>query len=124
MVGARRIRVVRLVAGVAGRRRIDVAVVDVALDTGQRRVRACQRVVRIGGVIECDRRPVACAVAGVAGSRERGGCVIGIAGGVPIGLVAAKTAGWQRSVVAVRVALRAGQSRVRAGERKHRCMIK
>ncbi len=123
MVRARRTGEVRLMTGVAGRRRIDVVVVDVALDTSQRCVHAGQRVVCIGGMIECDRCPVACVMAGIARRGERGGCVIGIAGGIPIGSVAAEAVDWQRSVVVVRVALRAGQFRVRAGERKHGRMI-
>ena len=61
---------VRLVAGIAGRRRIHVVVVGVALNTGQRGMHTRQRVVCIERVIKLGIEPIRRAMAGTAVVRQ------------------------------------------------------
>ncbi len=96
-----------------------VVVVDVALCAGERSVRASQRKAR-SRVIKGCRCPVCSAVARLAGLRESGGSVRRICGAVEIGEVATRASGIRRRqvVIAIHVALRALQRRVRPGQRE------
>ena len=108
--------IVRLMAGVTIRGHGCVVVVGVALRAGQRCMRARQREDRC--VIECGRRPVGRGVAqgAIGGEARRDVGRIGCAG--KVGLMATIAIGWKRQVVVIGVALRAGDSRVRSGERE------
>lgn len=115
---------VRLVAAIASRRQVTVVVAGVALDATQRRVRARQSIVGIHRVIESDRgRPVDRVMARVASRREARGRVIGIRGSRPVCLMAAEASRRQACVIVIRMALRASQRGVCAGQREHRRMI-
>jgi hypothetical protein len=94
-----------------------------ALRAGQRRMRPGKGIIRIQQVIECDRRPVGCAVARVARGGESCRGMIGVRRPRPIRLMATVAGGGKSRVVAVGVALRAWDRRVGAGQREHRCVI-
>lgn len=70
VIGIGRPGEVRLVAGIAGRRRIHVVVVGVALNTGQRGMHTRQRVVCIERVIKLGIEPIRRAMAGTAVVRQ------------------------------------------------------
>ena len=113
-----------LVAAIASRRQVTVVVVGVALNASQRRVRARQSKVGIHRMIECDRgRPVDRVMARVASRREARGRVTGIRGSRPVCLMAAEASRRQGCVIVIRMALRASQRGVCAGQREHRRMI-
>ena len=89
-----------------------------ALDASQRGMGSGERVVGIDRVIEGDGCPVRCCVAGSAGGGETGRDVIWIGGPCKVFLVAAVATGGQGCVVVVDVALRTGNSGMRAGKGK------
>jgi len=103
---------IRLVAGVTRGRDRTVVVVGVALHTGQCRVEASQRVIRIQRVVEGRIRPVRVAVAGVAGVREVPLRMARIGRIGEISDVARVAVLRDRRVVVVDVALRARHGRV------------
>lgn len=114
---------VRLVARITRRRRIAIVVACVALRAAQRGMHASQRIVRILGVIKRDIRPVGGRVAGFARSRETGGRMIRVCRSSPIRLMTSEACRRQSCVIVVRMALRAGHSRMRPRQRKDRGVI-
>jgi len=112
VIRVRRPGEIRLVAGIAGSRRVRVIVVCMALGAGQRGMSSGQRIVGIHCVIEVDVGPVRRRMAGVAGRGKPGSRMARVCRSVPIRLVAAVAGRGQRAVVVIGVALRAGQCRV------------
>lgn len=87
---------VRLVTAITSSRRVDIVVVHMTLRTGQARVRPGKRVVGIKRVVEGDRSPVGCVMAGIAGCGERSADVVWICGSGEIRLVTAIAGGGER----------------------------
>src|ERR1035437_4491007 len=110
-------RVFGLVAGVAVCRRAREDVADVAACAGRVDVHPGEREFG-GGVIEGGRRPGSNVVADFAGLREPRGRVRWIRGCVEVGKVARDASCGQCGELAVSVARRAGQRKMRAGERE------
>ena len=124
VVRIRSARKVRLVARIAGRRGCREVVIGVALGALQRGMRPGQGIVGIQRVIKtCDapvRRAMACVTSGWEADRN----VIRVGGARKVRLMASVAVGRQRSVVVVRMALRALQVGVSSHQREHRCMVK
>jgi len=114
--------VLGLMAGVAVCRRTDVDIVDVARGARRSDMRACQRERRVV-VIEYGACPGSGVVAGVAGGGKASRGVIGIRSGLPVCRMAGVAILGDGGVVAVDVALRAGQRSVRTGEGKAYCVV-
>lgn len=123
MIGIRGAGEIGLVARVAGRRRIHIAVIGVTLNAGQGRVHARQRVVRIQRVVEIDGSPVARVVARIARCRETSGSVPGIIRPGPVCLMAAEACRRECRVVVVGVTLHARKCCVNASEREYRSVV-
>lgn len=116
--------VIRLVARVAGRRRVCVVVICVALGAAQRRVQARQWIVRILRMVEVDICPVRRRMARFARGRECGRGVVRVRRSRPVSAMASVTIRRQGRVVIVGVALSTRHSGVRPGQREDRCVVK
>lgn len=112
-----------LVARIAGRWSRRVAVIRVALDALQCRVRSRQRIVCVGRMVKVDACPVGCVVAGIARCWKGSGGVARIGCALPVGLMASEARRGQRCVVVVHMALSARNRRMCAGQWKHRGVI-
>lgn len=123
VIGVRGSSKIRLMAGVACRRRRCVVIVRMALRAGQRRMHPRKWIVSVHRMVEGDQRPVGGRMARVASRGERGCNVIGIRSPRKIGLVAAVARCRQCRVVVVGVALRARDGGMSARKWKHRSMV-
>ena len=123
MIGTCGTREVRLMARVAGRRRVHIVVVGMTLNARQCRVHAGKWIVCIRRVVEIHGSPIRRRMAGIARRWKSRSGVARIRGSFPVRLVTAKAGRRQCRVVVVCMALAARYRRMGACKRKHRAVI-